>query len=81
MARKKKVSPEQLPASTLAAVALGKRRAQLAGREGMAALGRLGAKAYWDKMSLNESALEMRRRAAVRKKNRKAKMAALLAKQ
>jgi len=66
--------------ASAAAVYLGQRRARLAGKEGMAALGRLGAAAFWAGLNPAERTIEHRRRAATRKKNRAAKLAALLAK-
>lgn len=62
-------------AASLAARALGLRRAKLAGSKELARIGSMGAKMYWDRLSDDERRLEMRRRQTVRKQNRRRRIA------
>lgn len=67
--------------ASAAARALGLRRAsKRGGRKSLQAAGKLGAAAFWGRMTFEERRIEARRRAAVRKKNRRARMEQLLEK-
>lgn len=71
--RKVKATQEQI---TEAARALGKLRAK--NRKSLAEAGKKGAQAFWGSMTAEERRIEARRRALVRKKNRRATIAAKL---
>lgn len=72
-------TPEEREMASKIASMLGRRRALLAGSEGMSELGRKGSRAYWDSMTKEERSLEAKRRLAVRKANRRKRLEVLLA--
>ena len=64
--------------ASIAARAMGRRRAKLAGHAELSRLGKLGADTLWKKIGIgHERTLELKRRAMVRKRNRRERIAKL----